>query len=155
MDPWTRPGVAATLWPKWDWMMEKENLFITSLAFSYPLPCEPPPRTKEHCCRSQMIPTDTWGPNSPPSPLYKHSFFAVTLWAQRLFGLTNEPLDSISIAEIDNMFFYSCWLVFLKHSCSVHSDVSLFALCMNSSSVVRLSFSSDSRDQLPPCQFKP
>lgn len=75
-----------------------------------PLPCEPP-RTQEHCCRSQMMHTDTWGPNSS-FPHYKHSppfFFSFSqlllLWDQRLFGLTSSPLDSISIAVTDNTFF--------------------------------------------------
>lgn len=33
MDPWTRPGVAATMWPKWNWMMEKGKSLCTHPSF--------------------------------------------------------------------------------------------------------------------------
>lgn len=122
--------------------MKKENLF-TSLALSL-LPCEQP-RNKEHRCRSQMMRMDTRCSNVS-LPLYKHSLFspAVVLWAQRLFGLMSRPLQSISNAVTDNFRLLDGLEKHLRH---FYSHVSVFTLCMNSSSVVRLSFSSGFREQ--------
>lgn len=139
MDPWTRPGVAATLWPNWNWWMEK-------LISSPPCPSLPFLVTKEHCCRSQMICTDWYMGSKWLAPFLQTVLFfsAVTLWSQRLLSLWTV----LCISVTDNTF----WRLldgFEKHSCPFHSQISFFALCMNSSSVVRLSFSDDCRDQLP------
>lgn len=102
MDPWTRPRMAATLWPKWNWMMEKENLPHPHP--TPPLPCEPP-RTKEHFCGSQTTYTDTLGPKTH-SLTTTTPFFILTdmIRGHRLFGLMLWPFESISSTVTDNTF---------------------------------------------------
>lgn len=153
MDSWTRPGVAATLWPKRNWMMETENLLITLPPF-----LSPSLWTTQDQRTLLQITDDTHGymgskwltPPAQTLPFFPNC----SALSPEIVWVNFKPLDSISIAVTDNVFFRlldGCE----KHSCPFHSHVSVFALCLNSSSVVRLSFSSDCRDQFPPCRFEP